>query len=75
MKIVLSWLNEYIDLSDIPVEKIALELTMAGLEVEGITDYRQVYSNFITAEVVEKEKHPNADKLSLCKVNTGREVL
>lgn len=75
MKIVLSWLNEYIDLSDIPVEKIALELTMAGLEVEEITDYRQVYNNFITAEVVEKEKHPNADKLSLCKVNTGREVL
>jgi len=75
VKIVLSWLNEYIDLSDIPVEKIALELTMAGLEVEEITDYRQVYNNFITAEVVEKEKHPNADKLSLCKVNTGREVL
>ena len=68
-------MNEYIDLSDIPVEKIALELTMAGLEVEEITDYRQVYNNFITAEVVEKEKHPNADKLSLCKVNTGREVL
>jgi len=75
VKIVLSWLNEYIDLSDIPVEKIAQELTMAGLEVEGITDYRQVYDKFITAEVVEKEKHPNADKLSLCKVNTGTEVL
>lgn len=75
MKIVLSWLNEYIDLNDISVEKIAQELTMAGLEVEGITDYRQVYNNFITAEVVEKEKHPNADKLSLCKVSTGNEVL
>jgi len=75
VKIVLSWLNEYINLSDISVERIAKELTMAGLEVEGITDYRQVYNNFITAEVVEKEKHPNADKLSVCKVNTGREVL
>lgn len=75
MKIVLSWLNEFIDLSDISVETITNDLTMAGLEVESVTDYRKMFENFIAAEVVQKEKHPNADKLSVCKVNTGSEIL
>lgn len=75
MKIVLSWLNEFIDLSEISVDKLAYELTMAGLEVESVTDYNLVYDKFIVAEVLEKIKHPNADKLSVCKVNTGAETL
>ncbi|GAB1348548.1 hypothetical protein MASR1M107_07600 [Ignavibacteriales bacterium] len=75
MKIVLSWLNEFIDLSEISVEKLTYELTMAGLEVENVTDYNKVFDKFIVGEVVEKIKHPNADKLSVCKVNTGSETL
>jgi len=75
VKIVLSWLNEFIDLSEISVDKLAYELTMAGLEVESVTDYNLVYDKFIVAEVLEKIKHPNADKLSVCKVNTGAETL
>jgi len=75
VKIVLSWLNEFIDLSEISVEKLTYELTMAGLEVENVTDYNKVFDKFIVGEVVEKIKHPNADKLSVCKVNTGSETL
>ncbi|MCC6636176.1 MAG: phenylalanine--tRNA ligase subunit beta, partial [Ignavibacteriaceae bacterium] len=75
MKIVLSWIKEFVDIEDISVEKIAHELTMAGLEVESITNYGEMFDKFITAEVIEKIKHPNADKLSVCKVNTGSEVL
>lgn len=75
MKIVLSWIKEFVDIEDISVEKIAHELTMAGLEVESITNYGEMFDKFITAEVIEKIKHPNADKLSVCKVNTGTEVL
>jgi phenylalanyl-tRNA synthetase beta chain len=75
VKIVLSWIKDYIDLSGKSIDDIANRLTMSGLEVESITNYSQLYENFITAEVVEKIKHPNADKLSVCKVNTGTETL
>lgn len=54
MKIVLSWLNEFIDLSEISVEKLTYELTMAGLEAENVTDYNKVFDKFIVGEVVEK---------------------
>lgn len=53
-------------------KKYVLErLTMAGLEVEGEESIAPVFSGIVVAEVVECEKHPDADKLSLCKVNAG----
>ncbi|MDP3150585.1 MAG: phenylalanine--tRNA ligase subunit beta [Ignavibacteria bacterium] len=75
MKISLNWLKEYIDLTDIEVEEIVSKLTMSGLEVEGVENQIEMFNNFIVGYVEEKEKHPNADKLSLCVVNNGTEKL
>jgi phenylalanyl-tRNA synthetase beta chain len=75
VKVSLNWLNDYIDLKGIPVEDIVHKLTMAGLEVEEVINENEIYKGFIVAHVTEKTKHPNADKLSLCKVNTGKEEL
>ncbi len=75
MKISLNWLKEYIDLTDIDVEEIVSKLTMSGLEVENVENQIEMFKNFIVGFVEEKEKHPNADKLSLCIVNNGTEKL
>lgn len=75
MKISLNWLNDYIDLKSIPVDQIISTLNMSGLEVEDVINEREIYKDFITALVVEKVKHPNADKLSVCKVSDGKNIL
>lgn len=75
MKISLNWLKKYIDLTDISVDEIVSKLTMSGLEVEGVENQNEMFKNFIIGFVEEKEKHPNADKLSLCVVNNGTEKL
>ncbi|MHB8904657.1 MAG: phenylalanine--tRNA ligase subunit beta [Melioribacteraceae bacterium] len=73
MKISLNWLNDYINLKDISLEDILDKLTYAGLEVEEVEDHAKNYENMIVGFVVEAKKHPNADKLSLCKVSDGKE--
>lgn len=73
MKISLKWLNDYIDLKDITLEDILDKLTYAGLEVEEVDDQSKNLENIVVGYVVEAKKHPNADKLSLCKINDGNE--
>lgn len=75
MKISLNWLKEYIDLSGISTTEIVDKLTMSGLEVEDVVDENELYKNFIVAEVKSVAKHPNADKLSVCEVFEGKEIL
>ena len=73
MKISLNWLKQYIDLEGISSEEIVQKLTMSGLEVEDVIDQNKLYEKFIVGFVEDKEKHPNADKLSVCKVSSGSE--
>ncbi|NNF01924.1 MAG: phenylalanine--tRNA ligase subunit beta, partial [Bacteroidia bacterium] len=73
MKISLNWLRNYIELSG-TADSIADRLTNTGLEVEGVTEIQSVaggLEGIVLGEVIEKIKHPNADKLSLTKVNVG----
>src|SRR3972149_3179747 len=74
MKFTQAWLKEHLD-TKASVEKIADTLTRIGLEVEGIFDPATKLAPFKVAEVVKCEKHPNADKLSVCEVDTGKERL
>ncbi|NOT40302.1 MAG: phenylalanine--tRNA ligase subunit beta, partial [Alphaproteobacteria bacterium] len=74
MKFTLSWLKDHLD-TDVPVEKIADTLTAIGLEVESVHDKAKDLSAFTVAFVVSAEKHPNADKLQVCIVDTGKEKL
>lgn len=73
MKISLKWLKDYVDVSEFfqKPEELAEALTRAGLEVEEITNRAKDFNHVVVGHILEKEKHPNADKLSLCKVSTG----
>jgi len=68
------WLEEFIDLSDVSTEKIIETLNRIGQEVEGYKKI-EVPQNVVVGEVIECVKHPNADKLNLCKVNVGDQEL
>jgi phenylalanyl-tRNA synthetase beta chain len=74
MKFTLKWLKEHLD-TQADVATIAHTLTMIGLEVEGIEDRARELAPFVIGYVVEAVQHPNADKLRVCKVDTGREVV
>ena len=69
MKFTLSWLKDHLDTSA-TVDEIAAGLLGIGLEVEEISDSTKALAAFTVAHVIEAEKHPNADKLRLCKVET-----
>ncbi len=73
MTISLNWLKEYISIDETP-EKIAELLTDLGLEVEGMEEIGGIKGNLegvIVGQVIECEKHPDADKLSITKVDIG----
>ena len=74
MKFTLAWLKEHLD-TKAKVDEIADTLTRIGLEVEEVFDPAMKLAPFRVAEVVKCEKHPNADKLSVCEVDTGKERL
>ncbi len=69
MKISYNWLKELIDF-DLSPEELSKTLTFLGIETT-IASGGIKWTGVITAKVLEKQKHPNADKLSLCKVNDG----
>lgn len=72
MKVLLSWLKNYIDLEGYSPHKIAHKLTMAGLEVEDVYSEEEKLKGLIVGFVKSKQKHPNADKLSVCIVSDGK---
>ncbi|MFN6037730.1 MAG: phenylalanine--tRNA ligase subunit beta [Bacteroidota bacterium] len=73
MKISYSWLKSLLNFHE-PPEEVAVLLTNSGLEVESLEKVEAIkggLKGLIVGEVVEKSKHPDADKLSLTKVNVG----
>jgi phenylalanyl-tRNA synthetase beta chain len=77
MKISYNWLKTLIK-TDLDPEQISEYLTSSGLEVEGMESFESVkggLQGIVIGEVMEKEKHPDADKLSLTKVNIGKPEL
>ena len=69
MKVPLSWLKEYVDIK-VPVEELARRLTMAGTEVSEVATIGG-WNNCFVGEVTRVERHPNADRLTLCTVDVG----
>ena len=74
MKFTFAWLKQHLD-TKAKLGEIAETLTRIGLEVEQLVDPSTRLAPFRVAEVVKCEKHPNADKLSVCEVDTGKERL
>ncbi len=74
MKFSLSWLKEHLD-TNASRKEICDKLTAIGLEVEDVEDQGKALAPFIVAQIEEAVQHPNADRLRVCKVNTGKEIL
>ena len=70
MKVSLNWLKDFIDI-EISPEELAHLLTMSGLEVEGLDPTGLSLEGVIVSKILSIDKHPNADKLSICLVDTG----
>jgi phenylalanyl-tRNA synthetase beta chain len=74
MRISVNWLNEWLGTPAEPRD-LASRLTMAGLEVEAVEPAAPPLAGIVVGEIVERDKHPNADSLSVCKVSAGGELL
>jgi len=76
MKLPISWLNEYVDVSDIPVQELAERLTRSGLQVEAVetTGPEPLSDYFVVVEVKTCEAHPDSDHLHVTTVTDGKET-
>jgi phenylalanyl-tRNA synthetase beta chain len=70
MKFTLSWLKEHLQ-TDASIDEIVERMTMTGLEVESVEDAGGKLKAFTVARIVSAAKHPNADKLQVCQVETA----
>jgi phenylalanyl-tRNA synthetase beta chain len=73
MKLGLEWLAEWVPVGD-DVPALAAQLTMAGFEVEAISRAAEAFSGVVVGEVLATERHPQADKLTVCRVASGGPV-
>lgn len=71
MLLSINWLKRYVDLSDLSPEKIADDLTLSTAEIEGIEPFGAALAEVVVGHVVECDRHPNADRLSLTRVDDG----
>ena len=74
MRISLKWLQKYVEINISP-EQLSERLTMVGFEVESIEKLGEQLTGFVVGDVLEVIKHPKADKLTICTVNVGKEIL
>ncbi len=70
MKFTLSWLRDHLE-TDAPLEKLTDRLSSIGLEVEAAENPAAALAPFRTARIIEAVKHPNADRLRVCRVDIG----
>ena len=72
MRIPISWLNEYVDVSDLSVQELSDKLTFSGVEVEAIeTDGPALDDHFVVGEVLTCDPHPDSDHMHVCTVDVG----
>lgn len=74
MKLPLSWINDYTDISDISYKDYEHALTMSGSKVEGFCDMAKDIKNVKTGKIIKTEKHPDADRLTVCQVDMGADI-
>jgi phenylalanyl-tRNA synthetase beta chain len=74
MRFTLSWLKEHLE-TQASLQEITDKLTQLGLVVDKVENKAEVLAPFTICEIVDIEKHPNADRLQICRVNTGKEVI
>lgn len=70
MKVTLTWLKQYVDFNGSP-EELRDRLTLMGMEVESMQKVTGEFDGVVVAQILSSDKHPNADKLSVCRVADG----
>jgi len=71
VKLSWRWLARHVDLSGLSPQGVAEDLTLSVAEVEGVEPFAPVLRDVLVGEVLTREPHPDADKLSLCRVDVG----
>ena len=72
MKVSLNWIKDFVALpEDMELSRLAYDLTMSTVEVEGAENLAESFDKIIVGEILEVNPHPNADKLRVCKVDIG----
>ncbi|CAH1212141.1 Phenylalanine--tRNA ligase beta subunit [Paenibacillus allorhizoplanae] len=72
MNVSYQWLSEYVDVTGFTAEELAEKLTRSGIEVDIVEDRNKGVSNVVVGFVKSREKHPDADKLSVCVIDAGQ---
>ena len=76
MKLSLNWIKDYVKLpDDMDLTRLAYDLTMSTVEVEGAEDLAKRFDGIVVGEIKEVLPHPNADKLRVCKVDVGMDEI
>lgn len=70
MKVPYSWMADWVDIPW-PAPELGSRLTMAGFELDGLEPAAPVFNGVIVAQILSAERHPQADKLQVCRVSTG----
>ncbi len=74
MKFPISWLQDFVDISDLTASQLAELLTRSGLEVEGVSNTGAMLCNIVTGRIESIEKHPNADRLQITQISDGTSI-
>lgn len=72
MNVSYQWLSEYVDVSGFTAEELAEKLTRSGIEVDIVEDRNKGVTGVVVGFVKTREKHPDADKLSVCTIDVGQ---
>lgn len=73
MKAPLSWIKDYVDI-DVSVEELKNKLFSCGFEVEEVIEVAKEITGVVVAKILQTEPHPNADKLTVCQVDVGKDA-
>ena len=73
MRVPSEWLNEFVSFAEEQIEQLAEGLTLQGVSVEEIESHEDAFSGVVCGRVLSVEKHPDADRLSICQVDVGQE--
>jgi len=73
LKVPFEWLKEFIVI-DIDPYELAKMLTMRGLEVEAVEEYKPSFQNVVAGEIVSIDRHPETDHLAICNVSDGKNL-
>ena len=74
MKAPIKWLSDYVNIN-VPIKDYTDAMTLSGSKVEGVEDMGKDIEKVVVGKILSMEKHPDADKLRICKVDIGSEVL